>query len=139
MQALEDPSHENLDVLVAHSKLVVQNVDDVYELSKFMLSFAQQKGPDFTGRLQKAFAANGNTVMQKALTSAPGAGLSLNQVTNQIIAGLDVGRAVLSGVEVFKDPQNDHKLGQAIKRTVVAGFSVAAAHKEAGWVPVLWL
>ena len=134
MQALEDPSHENLDVLVAHSKLVAQNVDDVYELGKFMLSFAQQKGPDFTGRLQSAFAANGSKVMQN-LDRATGTGISLNQVTSHIIAGLDIGRAVLSGVEVIKDPLDDHKLGQAIKRSVVAGFSVAAAHREAGWVP----
>jgi hypothetical protein len=135
MQALEDPSHENLDVLVAHSKLVVQNVDDVYELGKFMLSFAQQKGPDFTSRLQNAFAANGTEVMQKTLSSAPGTGISLNQVTSQIIAGLDIGRAVLSGVEVIKDPLNDHKLGQAIKHSVVAGLSVVAAQKESSWVP----
>ncbi len=127
LKTLENPSHENVDRLVAHSKLVVQNVDDVYELGKFLVAFARKKGPDFVGRLETALADKHPVVANE--------GVSLTQITNQIIAGLDVGRAVLSGIEVAKDPLNDYKLGQAIKRSVVAGLSIAAAQKQASWIP----
>ena len=57
------------------------------------------------------------------------------QVSATVIAGLDIGRALLAGVEALKDPESDAKLGQVIKRSVVAGFSLASVQKNATWVP----
>ncbi len=134
MAAIEDPSYENLDRFVAHSKLAVQNVDDVYELSKFLINFAQQQGPDFSERLRASLQAGEGNLEQLSAASA-GAGWSLAQVSATVIAGLDVGRAVLAGVEAVKDPESDEKLGQVLKRSVVAGFSLASARQNASWVP----
>ncbi len=135
----EDPSAENLDRFLTHSKQVMQNVDDVYELGKFLVGFARNQGPGFAERLGLAISRS-EAKLGELNTSSLAAGTvpaqsRLERASLMIMAGLDVSRVLLAGVQAVQEPDSSDKMGVVLKRSTTALLSLAALKPETGWVP----
>lgn len=136
----EDPSAENLDRFLTHSKQVMQNVDDVYELGKFLVGFARNQGHGFAERLGLAISRSEAKLGE--LNAAPGlaagtvpAQSRLERASLMIMAGLDVSRVLLAGIQAVQEPDSSDKMGVVLKRSTTALLSLAALKPETGWVP----
>lgn len=135
----EDPSAENLDRFLTHSKQVMQNVDDVYELGKFLVGFARTQGPGFAERLGLAISRS-EAKLGELNTSTLAAGTvpaqsRIERASLMIMAGLDVSRVLLAGVQAVQEPDSSDKMGVVLKRSTTALLSLAALKPETGWVP----
>lgn len=133
----EDPSAENLDRFLAHSKQVMQNVDDVYELGKFLVGFARTQGPAFTERLGLAITRSEARLAE--LQTVPAVPVNsqsrLERTSLMVMAGLDVSRALLAGIQAVQEPESAEKMGLVLKRGTTALLSLTALSPETGWVP----
>lgn len=123
----EEPSKENLDKFLVEGKKLYDQMDGAKDLGKAMVEFAQKKGPAFAKKMGPALAK---------LSAKMGSKTAMRMIGGPVAAipaAIDTGRALIAGIEAINNPTNPEKIGQAVKRTVVAGLSVASMAPGASW------